>query len=395
MSMLPKKRIVVVDANAYWTEQLFAALAPDWDVLLVKPREMRDFLRRHPSNNFRGFWEDIKPGVRILHLPMPPRYTTAFWPLARAFLTRAIRNAGGRHPDALAICFPDYRDLFDTLKPRTALYYNYDDYAAHWPRRADELVAGEEATIARADLSVFIAKYRVDHLAGRLPRLANRLHHLPIGVTPAFMDQGSEARPEPVALNGIPHPRAGYIGTLSNRFDFPFFVEAAAAAPEVQFVLGGPPPTEGQGDGAWWRGVERARTLPNVHFIGWVDHTTLGDHLSHFDVLLMPYARCRFNDNACPAKLWDYLGTGLPVVANMNNPETLLWRDVIKVAATPAMFVAAISDALGQSDSDGAGARARRLNIAREHTWEKLGTRLLQILPNIAVKNGDSKVARS
>jgi glycosyltransferase involved in cell wall biosynthesis len=383
------RRMVVVDANAYWTEQLFWTLAPEWDVLLVKPRDIREYMRRHPAHRCASFVEDNAPGIRTLHMPVPPKFTTTLWPIARRLLGRAIAKAGGNRPDVLAICFPDYRDLFDTLKPRTALYYNYDDYAAHWPGRADELVAGEEATIARADLSVFIAKYRVDHLSERLPHLANRLHHIPIGVTPTFMDQGREVRPEPVALSGISHPRAGYVGTLSYRFDFPFFAEAAAAAPDVQFVLGGSPPAEGQGDSAWWRGVKRARTLPNVHFIGWVDHSALGDHLSHFDVLLMPYARCRFNDNACPAKLWDYLGTGLPVVANMNNPETLLWRDLIEVAESPNRFAEAIARVVRQTAGEATGLRARRLQIAREHTWERLGARLRRILPDAPIKPND------
>jgi hypothetical protein len=38
--------------------------------------------------------------------------------------------------------------------------------------------------------------------------------------------------------------------------------------------------------------------------------------LNSFDVLLMSYSECNFNTNACPAKLWDYLGTLLPIVAN-------------------------------------------------------------------------------
>lgn len=150
--MSSPRRMVVVDANAYWTEQLFRTLAPEWDVLLVKPRELREHMRRHPAHRFSSFVEDNAPGVRTLHVPVPPKFTTTLWPIARRLLGRAIAKAGGDRPDVLAICFPDYCDLFDTLKPETALYYNYDDYAAHWPRRADELDPAESVTLTTSAL---------------------------------------------------------------------------------------------------------------------------------------------------------------------------------------------------------------------------------------------------
>lgn len=371
--MSAKKQLVVVDANAYWTEQLFRTFAPDWDVLLVKPRAIRTYLRQHPSQRLGHLLESAVPGLRILHLPMPPRYTTWLWPIGRALLSRAIVRAGGASPDVLVICFPEYRDLFDSLTPRMKLYYNYDDYTAHWPGRAEALVSAEDATIARADLSIFIAKYRVDHLAMRLPDCADKLHHLPIGVTPSFTTEFGGPRLEPQVLRTIPRPRAGYIGVLSYRFDFPFFAESAARLRDVQFVLGGALPKKTQGDKVWWAGVEIARSLPNVHFIGWVDHDTLGDHLAHFDVLLMPYSRCAFNDSACPAKLWDYMGTGLPIVANANNPETLRWSDVVVIGDTPSLFAAHIEAILCNSLDK---LSEKRLSIAREHTWVKLGQRL-------------------
>jgi glycosyltransferase involved in cell wall biosynthesis len=378
--MSQKRCLVVVDANAYWTEELFKALVTDWDVLLVKPREIRDYMRRHTLNKFRGFIEEPAEGIRILHIPMPPRYTTDLWSLGKTLLARAICKAGGERPDLLAICFPDYLELFDKLEPKIAVYYNYDDYAAHWPDRAFELAAKETATIARADLSIFIAKYRVDRLAERLPHLAARLHHLPIGVTPAFMKSGDTIPPDPPLLQSIPHPRAGYIGALSYRFDFPFFAEVAASLSDVQFVLGGLPPQQGSGSSLWWGGVKRARALENVHFIGWVDHNDLGDHLASFDVLLMPYAACPFNDSACPAKLWDYLGTGLPIVANTNNPETLLWKDVVYVAERPSDFANLIEVALDEKRLVRETAAIRRLRVAQDHTWDKLAARLEELI---------------
>jgi hypothetical protein len=111
-----------------------------------------------------------------------------------------------------------------------------------------------------------------------------------------------------------------------------------------------------------------------------VDHVRLGDFLNSFDVVFMSYSRCNFNTNACPAKLWDYLGTGKPIIANAANPETLLWSEAIRVGDTPGQFVGAVRDALAE---DGLELRTRRLEIAHAHTWEQLGHRMEAILEGV------------
>ena len=116
--------------------------------------------------------------------------------------------------------------------------------------------------------------------------------------------------------------------------------------------------------------------MSNIHFIGWVAHEELGNHLKSFDVLLMCYSDCNFNLNACPAKLWDYLGTGRPIVANSNNPETNLWDNVVYVGRTPQEFVSYIKIAL----HDLPELSARRLEVAKAHTWDALGIKLCNLI---------------
>jgi hypothetical protein len=108
-----------------------------------------------------------------------------------------------------------------------------------------------------------------------------------------------------------------------------------------------------------------------------VEHAQLGDYLNAFEALFMCYSDCNFNRNACPAKLWDYLGTGKPIVANANNPETLLWREVVRVGADAVQFAGAVREALAET---GESSRHRRLEIARAHTWNKLAERMQPML---------------
>ncbi|MCA9239966.1 MAG: glycosyltransferase, partial [Planctomycetales bacterium] len=357
-------KLAVVDANAYWTEQLYSQCARFAEVLLVKPRDFR--AHRAQTGSLRSDGGPIEKGARLWEqrLAMPPGWMVTLWPLAERRLSRVIRRFAGGESLVLVITYPQYRGLLKSLHPVLGVYYNCDDYRDHWKRYRQQVPRWEKETVETADATICIAKHRANRLSQDHPDASGRIHHLPIGVTPEFL-----ADPAPHAGPTDPPARAtaGYIGALNYRFDFGLVAESAARLPHVQFVLGGQ--VQEDGDPAWRRGLRRARNTPNIQFIGWVKHESLSRELAAFDVLLMPYSHCNFNTNACPAKLWDYLSTGKPIVANDANPETLMFREVVHVGDTPTAFAAAIRHALEHPDEP---ARERRLEIAREHTWEKL-----------------------
>lgn len=369
---LGRRSLVVVDANAYWTDQLFRSCADDYDVLLVKPREIRSFVRQYGYRWKLPCPHQVGSHVWELPLAMPPRFTTTLWPLGRHLLTRQIKSVLARAPDVLVICFPEYLELADLLSPCRLVYYNYDDYGAHWPARAEEIRSREMAAVSRSNLTVCIAQHRAKAIAEAMVEARQRVRHLPIGATPSFMADAVQGTQLPVALAGIRRPIAGYVGSLTYRFDFPFFAEIAKLRPDISFVLGGRPPSSNDGPADWWRGVQAAAGLENVYFAGWVRHDELGAHLKHFDVLLMVYSHCAFNTSACPAKLWDYLGIGSPIVATGANPETMLWSNLVRVAGTPSEFAEHIDGAL----VEGRSRASERIAVAREHTWDKLAHRL-------------------
>lgn len=375
-------KLVVLDANAFWTEQLFRQCGRFADVLLLKPRDFR--AHRAATGSWLSENKPRQLGERLWEqkLSMPPGWMFRLWPLAQRKFARAIRDWTSKHDPGsttLVLTYPQYRCMIPALKPARVVYYNFDDYRDNWPGHGADVPQWERELVEQTDVTVCIADYRARFLREQHPAKAAKIFHLPIGCTPEFMavdaDEPKPARPAKLAqMSG---PVVGHIGALNWRFDYAFLAEVAAKLPQVNFVLGGKPPVETEGDAGWAAGLRAARACRNVHFIGWVAHGELAQHLKFFDALFMCYSVCNFNRNACPAKLWDYLGSGRLVIANERNPETLLWREVMKVAAMPENFAATIQAALAD---DPRPARARRLEVAREHTWDKLAARLLPML---------------
>lgn len=372
-------RIAVLDANAFWTEQLFRQCGHFAEVLLLKPRDFR------AHRQLRGTWSSDSMPRQVIgrvweqYFSMPPGWMFGLWPLACRKIQNAIRHFAGSEPLTLVLTYPQYRSLIPALKPARSVYYNLDDYRDNWPGRGAKVPRWEQDLVEMADITICIADHRARLLRNQHPAKTAKIFHLPIGCTPEFMAKPGERQKYsiPEVVLRIPGLRSLYVGALNWRFDYEFLAEAAERLAQVNFILGGKIPTCHDGDSKWRRGLERAKRCPNVHFIGWIEHAHLGDYLNTVDLLFMCYSECQFNTNACPAKLWDYFGTGLPVVTNAANPETLLWRDVVHIGRTPDEFATAMRGVL---IGERAGLRERRLQIAHDHRWEELAVRLQAML---------------
>ena len=114
---------------------------------------------------------------------------------------------------------------------------------------------------------------------------------------------------EPMELVGIPRPRLIFIGALSQyKVDFSLMQRVAELLPDVQWVLIGPV-GEGQPD------TEKPPRMPNVHILGPRSYEHLPAFLAHCDIAVLPAARNAYTTSMFPMKFFEYLASGLPVVA--------------------------------------------------------------------------------
>jgi glycosyltransferase involved in cell wall biosynthesis len=372
-----KIKIVVLDANFYWTEQLFLACSDFADVLLLRPVDFRTFKKR-----YRGYFIDLKPklireGVWEQRICCPPGWLFHYWYLTHLFFSSLIRQFQGQEKLIFIFNFPYYHTLIDNLNCNS-IYYSIDDYSQYWANRQKQTEQTEGLAIAKADMTLCVSKYRQNLLKQKLPSQSDKIVYLPHGCSLRFMVDQPLERPKilPDNLNNYSRPIAGYIGALNYRFDFLYLAKVAEKLPEITFILGGDLPKPSDGSDEWWQGVQRIKLLSNVYFIGRVNHDQLGEYLQSFDVLLMVYSNCEFNLNACPTKLWDYMGTSLPIVSNDVVPEVNLWNELLLVSVNSDQFVSNIKLALDAPHWKS----SERLGTAKNHTWQKQAKKLFEII---------------
>lgn len=352
-----RPRLIVFDANFAWTEKLFTACGASFEVLLVKPRELRSYRTENGRWRSDSTPRKLAEHVWEIRLCLPPGWLFHFWGLARRWLTHKVRFFLRPEADTLLVLsYPHYLGLEDALGV-PFVYYAVDDYREYWPGRRTQTESRERKMAGLARAIFCTARRRQEDLQ---PFSAP-------GAPVVHLPHASEAgRTPPMAREKKSAPRAGYIGALNDRFDFSLLAGVAARLPEVRFILGGKPPDREELTPEAWRSFEHARQLPNVEFHGPIPPSEVVKLIDTFDVHLLIYTDNEFNRSASPMKLWEQLPTGQPIVANRAVPELHLYRDLILLADGAEDFAACLRRAL---IPDAAMAATRR-EFAAANTWE-------------------------
>ncbi|PID81392.1 hypothetical protein CSB20_03210 [bacterium DOLZORAL124_64_63] len=178
----------------------------------------------------------------------------------------------------------------------------------------------------------------------------------------------SEATPVHGGIAALRGPVVGYMGYMNpTRIDTELLRAVATENPDLQFVFLGPMVTDNP------LGTELP-LRPNVHFFPPVPYDELPGVLKGFDVCIIPN---RINEHTAgndPIKLFDYLACGRPIVA---TPTAGLegFAEVVDLATDATEFTAALRRNL-QPRAGADEARARRLQAARENSWQARADKL-------------------
>lgn len=283
-------------------------------------------------------------GVTVISpLVLPPTRDLFRWLNARFLAGRLSGqlDAAGLRPGAVVFAYlPTATTLafLDQLSPSLVVYDCVDNFAGLTSPPPD-LAATEAALMARAGLVLTTSHTLYEEKLGRHPHVVE-LHH---GVGPAFF-----LPPRPPG----PVRRLCYFGTLWHAVDYQPIKALAEAGFEVDLI--GPV-------------KESPPDLPaSVHLRGPVPHEDLPALLAGFDALLLPYVDDEYNRGVIPAKTYECLAAGRPVLASP-LPALAGLSQVLTVCRTPSEWVAAARALEREPEAAGQA----RVEAARAHTEEK------------------------
>ena len=277
------------------------------------------------------------PGPVVQPLAIPMAEGRLGRAVNRALIGGAVRKAarGLRRPVVWA-ALPSAVQALGALGEAAVVYYCGDDFSAL--AGVDHAAAArmEAELVARADLILAAS----ETLAARFPAHKTRL--LPHGVDAALF---STPAPRAVDLPGD-GPVAGFYGGLAPWLDLGLIAATARLLPEWRFVLVGPAQTD----------LAALEGVGNIQCLGARPHAALPGYAQHWQAGIIPF-RDTPQIRACnPLKLREYLAAGRPIIST-DFPALGPYRDLLRVAATPEDFAAALRDSL--RDDNGAARQAR------------------------------------
>ena len=265
----------------------------------------------------------------------------------RVFVPRAVRDLRAlAGPEPVVVAYPPTSTtlgLISGLRPRLVLYDCSEDYEGFSgiPR---DIASTERELLRRADLVCCtstpllekVRPLRPDALLSR-PGVDYELFETLQG------DRGGEIR------------TVCFFGHLSReRTDFRTLRAIAAAGFEVRLVGG-----LGRVDGGFLK-------TPGVDYRGEVPHEQLPDVLAGVDAFVLPYRFNRLTRSISPAKTFECLATGKPVVA-APLPALAELAEYVYLAGRPEDYVEVLKS-LRRLETEGK-VRAR-IELARENSWE-------------------------
>lgn len=230
-------------------------------------------------------------------------------------------------------------------RPRRAtrlLYHCVDDIQAQPDMPANTLTVWESRLCRRAEVvyttspSLCTSRMRWNANTYFLPNVADNRHF-----GRALLDE--LAIPE--ELLALPSPRIGFVGSVSAyKLDFDLIATLARCRPNWSWVFVGP---IGEGEGN--TDLSTLLREKNIYLLGHRPYQDLPSYMKGFDVGLLPLRNNTYTHSMFPMKFFEYLASGLPVVATSIDPLREYQSLAHLVPPSPTSFLDAIEASINES----------------------------------------------
>jgi glycosyltransferase involved in cell wall biosynthesis len=318
---------------------------------LANPRPNMPTLRKVASRIRRAGKEQPSGEKRLtVYAPLaaPPRGTVFRWLNRGFFVPRVVRDLEEIvGPDPVVVAYPPTRttlDLISGLRPRVIFYDCSDDYA-HFPGAPSNIAATERELLRRADLVSCTSTRLLEKVRPSRPD--------------AFLS-GPAVDSERFRVLQEDRPRKSvrsvcFFGHVSKeRTDFFALRAIAGAGFEVRLV------------GGLGRADKDVMEMSAIHYNGKVPHAELPAALAGVDAFVLPYKVNALTRSIAPAKTYECLATGKPVVASP-LPALEELAGFVYLAEAPEDYVEVLRSLVDLETNE---KRRARIELARRNSWE-------------------------
>jgi len=247
--------------------------------------------------------------------------------------------------------FPSLHKLFN---PALTVYHCVDPIIE--PYQTKHGLISEDILVKNVDMIISTSK----ELCNKKALLNKNSFFIPNAANISHSQKALDPKlPQADILAGIKKPIIGYFGAIERRIDYELLREVIKTNPDKSFVLIGPV------DKYYIK--EEDYSAPNLFIKGSVPYELMPSVLKGFDVAIIPFKKDEVSNNIFPLKLFEYLGSGRPVVSTDFNPDL---KDFTEGTVMFCENAKEFSYALEVSLQDNKLLQQKRLDVAADNTWE-------------------------
>lgn len=260
-------------------------------------------------------------------------------------------------------------DTLGWFAPLLVVYHVSDLFAEDGYTANQEALRQWEQKISRtSDILICVSRRLYEMKAAQ----RDNVFYLPHGVDfELFRDAANGSSNSIEQLANVPRPIAGYYGTMTVHNDIELLEYCATHLPDVSFVLAG------QITGGDYEELSRE---PNVYLLGKIPYEQIPTLCACFDVCLLQWKMSKWIRFCNPLKFFEYMASGKPIVSVPIDEIVENYSDVVSVAGTKEEYSNAITWELNNDTNERA---RRRIETAKEHSWDNHIERLSQIISNV------------
>ncbi len=367
------------------TVQLMSLLARQNKILFVEyPYTIKDLFfailgkARAPVMRMTGLARRLEvkepsPGVLVHHLVVPPVLPVEFikneklydllMKINASIYSRSVKRALRKLKMDDLVCINAYNSIYgNNLKgmfgEKLLIFYCYD--GPNIGRYGRKAVTSDQDFACKADSVIVTSEF----LSGTLRQYNTNINVVKNGVD--FENFHKHAKKDTGDVSR--RKKAGYIGSLDQRFDIDTVEYAVSKLPHYDFEFTGE---------LMNKTVEqRLSKYNNVRFCPPVQAGEVPALLNKCDAGLIPYLCTEYTRNVYPLKINEYLSVGVPVVLTSfaDLPE---FKHIVSFTSGKEDFCEAI---VNEIESDSPERIGQRILFAEKNSWESRAEQLNKII---------------